>query len=98
MRELFPATVAGVAIPNPLHSLEELEVARCTDLATRADADLMGEEQEMRRLHAVTRHQRCRVVFPDAGVTGSILVCEWALWRLKMVRAEIDSRRARRSA
>ena len=98
MRELFPASVAGVAIPNPSHSLEELEVARCTDLDTRTDADLMGEENLTRRLHAVSRDRRCRIAFPGAGPTGSMLVSDWSLWRLKMLRAEIDYRRLRRSA
>ena len=95
---LFPEVVAGALIPNALRTMEEGEIARCTDLPTLPDAALMGEENMMRRLHAVTRNQRCRVVFPDAGPTGSMLIREWALWRLKKIRAEIDSRRLRRSA
>ena len=95
---LFPEIVTGAPIPNALRTMEELECARCTDLPTLSDAALMGEENMMRRLHAVTRNQRCRVVVPDAGPTGSLLVSEWALWRLKKIRAEIDSHRSRRSA
>lgn len=91
VHSLFPEYVAGYAIQHC--TIEGLECARCIDPSTLSDVDLMDEESMMRRVHALARNQRWRIVFPDVGPTGSVLVSEWSLWRLEMVLAEIGKRK-----